>query len=48
MHHIVSDAWSMGVLIGEVVELYEGYAQDREVEFPPCRSNMLTFAVWQA
>jgi NRPS condensation-like uncharacterized protein len=26
MHHIVSDAWSMGVLIGEIVALYEGYA----------------------
>ena len=29
MHHIVSDAWSMGVLIGEVVALYEGYVTGR-------------------
>src|SRR5690242_465753 len=34
MHHIVSDAWSMGVLIGEVVALYEGYMTGREVALP--------------
>src|SRR5260370_13447607 len=29
MHHIVSDAWSMGVLFRELITLYEGYASGR-------------------
>ncbi|HKN82931.1 MAG TPA: condensation domain-containing protein, partial [Pyrinomonadaceae bacterium] len=47
MHHIVSDAWSMGVLIGEVVALYEGYAAGREVTLPPLPIQYADFAVWQ-
>src|SRR5215216_4538656 len=47
MHHIVSDAWSMGVLISEVVELYEGYAAGREVELPALPIQYADFAVWQ-
>ncbi|HYK22396.1 MAG TPA: condensation domain-containing protein, partial [Pyrinomonadaceae bacterium] len=47
MHHIVSDAWSMGVLISEVVELYEGYAAGREVTLPALPIQYADFAVWQ-
>ncbi len=47
MHHIVSDAWSMGVLVSEVVELYEGYAAGREVELPALPIQYADFAVWQ-
>ena len=47
MHHIVSDAWSTGVLIGEVVALYEGYAAGREVALPPLPIQYADFAAWQ-
>ena len=47
MHHIVSDAWSMGVLIGEIVALYEGYAAGREVALPPLPIQYADFAAWQ-
>jgi amino acid adenylation domain-containing protein len=47
MHHIVSDAWSMGVLIGEVVALYEGYTAGRTVALPPLPIQYADFAVWQ-
>ncbi len=47
MHHIVSDAWSMGVFISEVVELYEGYAAGREVELSALPIQYADFAVWQ-
>ena len=47
IHHIVSDAWSMNVLIGEVVELYEGYAAGREVALPALPIQYADFAVWQ-
>src|SRR5262249_53054846 len=30
MHHIVSDGWSMGVLIREIGALYEAYSEGRE------------------
>src|SRR6185436_13304193 len=30
MHHIVSDGWSMGVLVREFVQLYEAFAAGKE------------------
>ncbi|HZI48085.1 MAG TPA: condensation domain-containing protein, partial [Pyrinomonadaceae bacterium] len=47
MHHIVSDAWSIGVLVGEVVALYEGYAAGREVKLPELPVQYADFAAWQ-
>src|SRR5690349_8777413 len=47
MHHIVSDAWSMGVLIGEIVALYEGYVAGREVALPALPIQYADFAAWQ-
>src|ERR1051325_3122330 len=47
MHHIVSEAWSMGVLIGEVVALYEGYTTGREVALPALPIQYADFAAWQ-
>ena len=31
MHHIISDGWSMGVLIREVAALYEAYSAGSRV-----------------
>ncbi|HSE19639.1 MAG TPA: amino acid adenylation domain-containing protein [Pyrinomonadaceae bacterium] len=47
MHHVVSDAWSMGVLVGEVVTLYEAYVTGREVELPSLPIQYADFAAWQ-
>src|SRR2546423_5591620 len=47
MHHIVSDAWSMGVLVGEVVALYEAYAGGREAALPALPIQYAGFAAWQ-
>ena len=30
MHHIVSDGWSMGVLVKEVAALYKAYQEGQE------------------
>ena len=35
MHHIVSDGWSMGVLINELSALYTAFSQGREDPLPP-------------
>src|SRR5215216_5416352 len=47
MHHIMSDAWSMGVLVDEVVTIYEGYLAGREVVLPSLPIQYADFAAWQ-
>ncbi|HXM47598.1 MAG TPA: amino acid adenylation domain-containing protein, partial [Pyrinomonadaceae bacterium] len=47
MHHIVSDGWSMGVLIAEVAALYEAYREGRESPLPELGIQYGDFAVWQ-
>jgi amino acid adenylation domain-containing protein len=42
LHHIVSDGWSMGVLLREVAALYEGSA-----ELPALPVQYADWAVWQ-
>ena len=42
MHHIVSDAWSMGVLIGEVVASTKATQPAARSRFLHCRSSTLT------
>jgi len=45
-HHIVSDAWSTGVLIGEIQALYEG-SGPAGADLPPLPIQYADFAVWQ-
>ena len=47
MHHIVSDAWSMGLLIKEVMTLYAAYTQGAESPLPELPVQYSDFAVWQ-
>ena len=47
MHHIVSDGWSMGVLIRELTTLYEAYSQDAVSPLPELSLQYADFAVWQ-
>jgi amino acid adenylation domain-containing protein/FkbM family methyltransferase len=47
MHHIVSDGWSMGVLIREVVALYEAYVAGRESPLAELPVQYADYAVWQ-
>ncbi|WP_164002997.1 non-ribosomal peptide synthetase, partial [Pyxidicoccus caerfyrddinensis] len=47
MHHIVSDGWSMGILVREVVALYDAYARGREAALPPLGLQYADYAVWQ-
>src|SRR4029077_13356825 len=47
MHHIVSDGWSLGVLVKEVAALYEAYAQGHESPLEDLRIQYADFAVWQ-
>ncbi len=47
MHHIVSDGWSMGVLVQEVVTLYRAYTQGEESSLPELKIQYADYAAWQ-
>ncbi|MGM3188935.1 non-ribosomal peptide synthetase [Dickeya paradisiaca] len=47
MHHIVSDGWSMNLLIDEFGTLYNAYAQRREAALPPLPLLYTDYARWQ-
>jgi amino acid adenylation domain-containing protein len=47
MHHIVSDGWSVSVLVGEVAALYEAYAEGRPSPLDELPIQYADFAAWQ-
>jgi acyl carrier protein len=47
MHHIVSDAWSIGVLVNEVTTLYNAFQQGNKNPLPPLLVQYKDFAAWQ-
>ncbi|MCY1078721.1 non-ribosomal peptide synthetase [Archangium lansingense] len=47
MHHIVSDGWSMGVLVREVAALYEAFSAGRPSPLPELPVQYADYAVWQ-
>jgi amino acid adenylation domain-containing protein len=47
MHHIISDGWSMGVLIRELTTLYEAYATGQESPLPELGIQYADYAHWQ-
>jgi amino acid adenylation domain-containing protein len=47
MHHIVSDGWSLGVLIRELATLYEGFVAGQTPSLPELPIQYADFAVWQ-
>ncbi|NBD17974.1 MAG: amino acid adenylation domain-containing protein [Cyanobacteria bacterium] len=47
MHHIVSDGWSLGVLLQEVAGLYEAFCQRDSSPLPELPIQYADFAIWQ-
>ncbi|MFN6558746.1 MAG: amino acid adenylation domain-containing protein [Nostoc sp. ChiSLP01] len=47
MHHIVSDAWSMGVFVQELATLYNTYSQGQPSLLAPLAIQYADFAIWQ-
>ncbi|MGK8171402.1 pyoverdine non-ribosomal peptide synthetase PvdD [Pseudomonas aeruginosa] len=46
-HHIVSDGWSMQVMVEELVQLYAGYSRGLDVVLPALPIQYADYALWQ-
>ena len=47
MHHIIGDAWSMGVLMRELRTFYDGYAKGESPSLPELPVQYADYAIWQ-
>lgn len=47
LHHIVSDGWSIGVLIQELAVLYAAISSEKPLPLPPLSIQYADFADWQ-
>ncbi len=47
MHHIISDAWSLGILVRELATLYEAFSSGNPSSLPELPIQYADFAVWQ-
>src|SRR6185369_14505575 len=47
MHHIISDGWSMGVLVNEVAALYKSYIEDQPSPLAELPVQYADFSEWQ-
>ena len=47
MHHVVSDAWSTGVLIRELSELYQSFVAGHGSSLEPLAIQYADYAAWQ-
>jgi len=47
MHHTVSDGWSLGLLLGEIAQLYREFSGGEKAELPDLRLQYADWSVWQ-
>lgn len=47
MHHIISDGWSMKILVQDVLAYYELFTGKRTLELPELRIQYKEYAMWQ-
>jgi amino acid adenylation domain-containing protein len=47
MHHLISDGWSMGLLIKEVQYYYNGLVKGESVVLPPLKLQYKDYSFWQ-
>ncbi|HEY0735279.1 MAG TPA: amino acid adenylation domain-containing protein, partial [Herpetosiphonaceae bacterium] len=47
MHHIISDGWSVGVMVDELGQLYSAYMRGAEPSLPALPIQYADYAVWQ-
>ncbi|HEY0737737.1 MAG TPA: amino acid adenylation domain-containing protein, partial [Herpetosiphonaceae bacterium] len=47
IHHSIFDGWSRGILLREMIMLYEGFAAGRPIELSPLPIQYADYALWQ-
>jgi amino acid adenylation domain-containing protein len=47
MHHLISDGWSVAILVGELSACYEAFAAGRTPQLPALAIQYGDFATWQ-
>ncbi len=47
LHHVVSDGWSVGVLVREIGALYDAFVAGRPSPLPPLPIQYADYAIWQ-
>ncbi|MCU9545531.1 condensation domain-containing protein, partial [Pseudomonas mosselii] len=47
MHHIVSDGWSMDVMVKEFVHSYQAFSQGQAPQLPALEVQYADYAIWQ-
>jgi len=47
MHHMISDGWSIEILMAELLELYEAFTTGREASLPALAVQYKDYAAWQ-
>ncbi|HEY0735324.1 MAG TPA: amino acid adenylation domain-containing protein [Herpetosiphonaceae bacterium] len=47
LHHIITDGWSMGVLISEIIAVYIAAVRGQSVNLPPLPIQYADYAIWQ-
>ena len=47
MHHIISDAWSFGIMVKELSQSYTALCQGNKASLPPLSLQYADFAHWQ-
>jgi len=47
MHHIISDGWSMKILMNEWMHFYDAYTTGKEEQLLPLRIQYKDYAAWQ-
>jgi amino acid adenylation domain-containing protein len=47
MHHIISDGWSLGIFIRELIALYGAYHDARSADLPALPLQYIDYAAWQ-
>lgn len=47
LHHILGDAWSMGIINQEVSEIYQALSAQREITLEPLKIQYKDYAYWQ-
>ncbi|MFP7658486.1 condensation domain-containing protein, partial [Chryseobacterium proteolyticum] len=46
MHHIISDGWSMELLIKEIINIYNALVNNTEINLPELKIQYKDYAVW--